>query len=131
MRLIHYDEVPVGLLKLRLGIFIPTELIEAADGQIGLGEGVATAGSLKAVVRDNLEGQMEAAVQFVLPLLNETARANDQAAVQVATDQQLFDEEPGHDGLTGTGGVGEEEAQRLAREHLPPNRGELWRQRAN
>ena len=117
--------------QLRLSIFIPTELVESADGQIGLSEGVAAAGGLKPVVGENLEGQVETSVQLVLPLLNETARADDQAAVQVATDQQFLDEEPGHDGLAGAGIVSQQEAQWLARQHLAIDRGDLVWQRLN
>ncbi len=131
MRLVHHDEIPVSLLQLRLSIFIPTELVEPADGQIGLSEGVAAAGSLKPVVRENLEGEVKTSVQLILPLLNEATWADDQAAVQVAADQQFLNEEAGHNGLAGAGVVGQQEAQWLARQHLAIDRGDLVWQRLN
>src|SRR5207247_133408 len=119
------------LCQLRLSIFVPTELIEPADSQVGFGEGVTAARGLKPVVRENVEGQVKTPVQLVLPLLNEAARADDQAAVQVTADQQFLDEEASHDGLAGAGVVGQQEAQRLARQHLAINRGDLVWQRLN
>ena len=53
---------------------------------------------------------MEAAVELVLPLFGEAARADHEAALQVAASDQLLDEEPGHDRLAGAGIVGKEEA---------------------
>src|SRR6266568_4480174 len=55
---------------------------ESADGKIGLSESVAAASGLKPVVRENLEGEMKTPVQLVLPLFDEAARADDQAAMQ-------------------------------------------------
>src|SRR5581483_7379078 len=42
---------------------------------------------------------------------------------------QLLDEQTGHNGLTGTGVVGEQEAERLTREHRLVHGGDLVRQR--
>ncbi len=70
------------------------------------------------VVGQDLEGQVEPAVELVLPLLDEAPGADDQAAMQVAANHQLLDEQPRHDRLAGARVVGEQEAQRLAREHL-------------
>jgi hypothetical protein len=61
---------------------------------------------------------MELRPQLVLPLLDEAARGDDQAALHVPTDGQLLDEEPRHDRLAGPGVIGQKEPQRLAREHL-------------
>ena len=49
--------------------------------------------------------------------------------LQVAARDQLLDEQPGHDRLAGAGIVGEQEAQRLARQHRLVDRGDLVRQR--
>jgi hypothetical protein len=53
---------------------------------------------------------MKTAVELILPLLDQHARADNEAAVQVATDEELFDEESGHNGLAGAGVVGQEKA---------------------
>ena len=105
------------------------ELVQPGDDQVGLQEPVAGAGRLELVVGEDLEGQVEAAVELVLPLLGQAARADDQAALQVAAGDQLLDEQAGHDGLAGAGVVGQQEAQRLARQHRLVDRRDLVRQR--
>ena len=73
--------------------------------------------------------QAELLRQLVLPLLDEVAGRDDQAAVEIAADQQLLDQQPGHDRLAGAGIVGEQEPQRLARQHLAVDGRDLVRQR--
>ena len=72
---------------------------------------------------------MEAAIQLVLPLLGQVARADDEAALQVAASDQLLHEQPGHDGLTRSWIVRKEEAEGLARQHLLVDGGDLVGQR--
>ena len=94
-----------------------------------LEEPVAGARGLELVVGEDLEGQVEAAVELVLPLLGEAAGADDEAALEVAARDQLLDEQAGHDRLAGARVVGEQEAQRLARQHRLVDRRDLVRQR--
>ena len=94
-----------------------------------LQEPVAGAGGLELVVGQDLERQMEAAVQLVLPLLGQAARADDQAALEVAAGDQLLDQQAGHDRLAGARVVGQQEAQRLARQHRLVDGRDLVRQR--
>jgi hypothetical protein len=91
---------------LQLHVFITRELVEAGDRQVGFEEPVAGAGRLKLVVGENLEGQMEATLKFVLPLFGEAAGVENQAAAQVTTGDQLLDEQPRHDGFVGAGVIG-------------------------
>ena len=93
------------------------------------GEPIAGSGRFQSVVRHDLERQVKPAVEFVLPLLGEVAGANDQAALQVAAGQQFLDEQAGHDRLAGAGIVGQEKAERLPRQHLAVDGGDLVRQR--
>ena len=81
------------------------------------------------VVGENLERQVEAPVELVLPLLGETAGTDHQAALQVAARDQFLDEQPRHDGLAGPWVVGQQEAKRLPRQHGFVHRGDLVRQR--
>ena len=90
--LVADDQVPVGLLELGLDVLVAAQLVEPADGQGVLLEPVAGAGRFELVVGHDLERQVEPAVQFVLPLLDEVAGADDQAALQVAAGHQLLDE---------------------------------------
>ena len=62
-------------------------------------------------------------------MLGEAARAHDQATLQVAAGDQLLDQQTRHNRLAGTGVVGEQEAQRLARQHRFVDGGDLVRQR--
>jgi hypothetical protein len=48
---------------------------------VGFHEPVTGARRFELVVGENLEGQMEAPVEFVLPLLGQAAGADDQAAL--------------------------------------------------
>ena len=61
---------------------------------------------------EQLERHAELLPQFVLPLLDQPARRDDQAALQVATEHQFLDVKPGHDRLARAGIVGEQEAER-------------------
>ena len=129
--LVADDEVPVRLLQLGLDVLVAAELVEAADGQRVLREPVPGPGRFQRVVGQDLERELEAAVQLVLPLLDETAGADDQAAVQVAPRDQLLDEQPGHDRLPRPGIVGQEEPQGLTGEHLAIDGGDLVGQRVD
>jgi len=55
--------------------------------------------------------------------------ANDQAAVEIATQVELLHEEPGHDRFAGARIVGEQEPERLPREHRFVDCRDLVRQR--
>ncbi len=131
VRLVADDEVVAAVRRaeLLLHVLVARQLVEARDGEVVLEEPVAGAGGLELVVGQDLEGQMEAPVQLVLPLLGEAAGADDEAALEVAARDQLLDEQPGHDRLAGARVVGEQEAQRLARQHRLVDGGDLVRQR--
>ena len=118
-----------GRLELLLDVLVARELVEPGDDEVGFEEPVAGAGGLELVVGQDLERQVEAAVELVLPLLGQAAGADDQAALQVAAGDQLLDEQARHDRLAGAGVVGEQEAQRLARQHGLVDGRDLVRQR--
>ena len=131
MRFIANDQIPTTIrrLELLLHIFVAGELVKPGDHQIGFQEPVAGARRFELVVGQDLEGQMETAVELILPLLGQAARTNHQAALQVAARDQLLHQEAGHDGLAGAGVVRQQEAQRLARQHGLVYRRDLVRQR--
>ena len=118
-----------GACSFCLHVLVARELVEPGDDQVGLQEPVAGARGLQLVVGQDLEGQVEAAVELVLPLLGQAAGADDQAALQVAARDQLLDQQPGHDRLARAGVVGQQEAQRLARQHRLVDGRDLVRQR--
>ena len=131
--LVAHDQVParVRRLQLLLHLLVARQLVQTGDDQVGLEEPVAGAGGFELVVGQDLERKLESAVQLVLPLLGEAAGADDQAPLQVAAGDQLLDQQPRHDGLARAGVVGEQEAQRLARQHRVVDAGDLVRQRVD
>ena len=124
----HQVVAAVAGPQLGLDLLVAGQLVQPRDGQVVLQEPVAGARRLQLVVGQDVEGQIEAAVELVLPLLHEAAGADHEAALQVAARDQLLDEQPGHDRLAGAGVVGQQEAQRLARQHGLVHRGDLVRQ---
>src|SRR5690606_10822187 len=108
-------------------ILVATELVKPTNGKGILSEPVSSAGRLVLVVRHDLEGQSEAAVEFVLPLLHEVARTDHQTPLQVTAGNKLLDQEAGHDGLARAGIVCEQEPEGLARDHRLVDRSDLMR----
>jgi hypothetical protein len=119
VRLVADHQVPaaIGGLQLLLDVLVAGKLVEPGDGQVGLQEPVAGPRSFQLVVGEDLEGQVEALVKLVLPLLGQAAGADDQAALQVAPGDEFLDEQAGHDGLAGARVVSQQETQGLARQH--------------
>ena len=97
--------------------------------RLRLDERIAGERRLDLVARQDVEAETEFLGQLVLPLLDQTAGRDDQAAFQIAADQQFLDQQPGHDRLAGAGIVGEQEPQRLPRQHLAIDGRDLVRQR--
>ena len=131
MRLVAHDEVPAAIrrLQLLLDILVAGELVEPGNDEVGFQEPVAGACRFELVVRQDVEGQMEPAVELVLPLLGKAPGTDDETALQVSAGDQLLDEQPRHDGLAGSRVVGEQEAKRLSGQHGFVDRGDLMRQR--
>jgi hypothetical protein len=131
VRLVDNDEVPVGTvgLQLLLPVLLAGELVEARDHEVVLGERVAGLRRLDERLREDVEAEPELLGQLGLPLLDEAAGRDDQAALQVSAQHQFADEKPRHDGLAGTGVVGEDEAERLLGKHRLVHGADLVRQR--
>ena len=110
-------------------LIVARELVEPGDDQGRLAEPVAGTGGLQAVVGQDLEGQVEAPVELILPLLGQAAGADDEAALEVSPGDELLDQQAGHDRLARAGVVGQKEAQGLAGEHLLVDGGNLVGQR--
>ena len=130
VRLVADHEVPLaGGEELGLEVLVAAQHVEARDPEVGLIEGVADAARLDPVAGEDREVEVELLRQLVLPLLDQVAGRGHEAALEVAADQQLLDQQGRHDGLAGAGIVGEQEAQGLARQHLAVDRGDLVGQR--
>jgi hypothetical protein len=132
--LVAHDHVPAAVRggELGLNVLVARELVEARDYQVVLQKPVARARGLELVGREDLEGELEAAVKLVLPLFGQAPRTDHEAAVEVAAHDQFFDEEPGDDGLPGLpfqGVVGQQEPKGPPGQHRLIHRGDLVRQR--
>ena len=93
VRFIEHHQVPFGrLLQPGLQLRIARELIHPGDQQRPLREGIAQAGGVDQVPGEQLELELELLLELVLPLLGERAWRHDQAALQLAPDQQLLDQ---------------------------------------
>lgn len=133
VRLVEHHQIPTGLRRLQLGldVLVARQLVQPRDHQRRFGEPVAGACRLELVVGEDLEGQLEAAPEFVLPLLGQTAGADDQAALQVTAGDQLLDQQARHDRLARARVVRQQEAQRLPGQHGIVDGGDLVRERVD
>src|SRR6266511_2901053 len=129
--LIADDEIPptFGRFQLLLNVLVARELVESRNGQICFQEPVPRAGSFEFVIGEDLEWEVEPAVQFILPLFDQTAWADYEAALKVAARNQLLHEQAGHDRLAGSGIVSQQKTQRLTRQHRLVDGGNLMWER--
>ena len=104
-------------------------MVKARYQQRPLSERVSAARGLDHVLGQDFEGERELLPQLVLPLLDQAPRGDDEATLDVAPDHQLLAEQPGHDRLTGTRIVSQEESERLTRQHLFVDSFDLMRKR--
>lgn len=110
-------KVPIRGLQFLLYVLVSAEFVETTDGERVLREPVSGPGRLVLVIGHDFEGQVEAPIEFILPLFDQVARADNEAPLQVAPRDQLLDQQPSHDGLSGPGIIGQKETKRLARKH--------------
>ena len=115
--------------ELRLQLVGTRRHVEPHDQPVLLDERIAGDRGFDLIAGQDVEAEAEFLGHLVLPLLDQTSGRDDQAALEIAADQQFLDEQSRHDGLAGAGIVGEQEAQRLARQHLAIDGRDLVRQR--
>ena len=129
--LIADDKIPPAVRRLQLGlqILVARQHVQARDDQRRLQKPVPGACRFQLVAGQNLERQVKPAVQLVLPLLGEASGTDHEAAFQIAAGDQLLDQQARHDRLARARVVGEEETQRLPRQHRLVDCGDLVRQR--
>ena len=119
VRLVDHHQVPVGVLQLVLQVVGAGELVHSRDeegiflehpalGAFRVGDGVGE------LAGQQLEVQAELLQQLVLPLLDQAAWGDDQAALQVTAEHQLLDIQARHDRLARSRVVGQQEAERRA-----------------
>ena len=130
MRFVADDEVPFARgHELLLQLFIARQHVETDDQAVAIREWIARTRGFDHVAAEDVELEGEFLAEFVLPLLDQAARRDDEATFEIASRDQLLHQQPGHDGLTSARVIGEEKAQRLARQHLAIDRRNLVRQR--
>ena len=123
------DQVPAGGAELFLQLLVARHLVEADDQLMMVFERIAARRGLLQKRRVDAELQTELLEQLVAPLLDEAAGSDDENAAGVGAHDEFADVEPGHDRLARAGVVGQDEAQRLARQHRLVDGGDLVRQR--
>ncbi len=133
VRLVADDEIEAAVRRtqLLLHILIAGELVEPGDDEVVFEKPIACTSSFELVIGENFKGQMKTTMEFVLPLFGETARANNEAPLEIAAGNEFLDEQPGHNRLAGARIVSQQKPQWLAREHCFVNRGDLVRQRVD
>lgn len=80
---------------------------------------------------DDVKPKIKLFLEFILPLLNQRSGRDDQAALQIPTQHQLFDEQTSHDCLAGAGVICEQEPQGLPGQHIAIHGGDLVGERLN
>ena len=88
-------------------LFVAGQVVEAGDEQRSLGERVVRPGGLDHVAGEDLEVQVEAVGQLVLPLVDQASGGDDEAPGHVAaalgSGHQLFDQQAGQIALPAPG----------------------------
>ena len=130
VRFVAHDEVPFRRrLEPGLQVVVARQHVETGDQARPFGERIAGGGGLDLLPAQNLEPEVELVRQLVLPLLDQAAGGDDQAAFETAPDEELLDQETGHHRFAGAGIVGEKKAQRLAVQYGAVDRRQLVRER--
>ena len=127
----HQVPATIGRLELLLKLLVTGQLVESGNDQVCLHEPVPRPRGLELVVGEDLEGQVEALVELVLPLLGQAAGAYDEAALEIAPRDKFLDEEPRHDGLACTRIIRKKEPKGLAGQHGLVDSSDLVRQRVD
>ena len=129
MGLVADDQIPFsGLGELFLQILIAGKHVEPGDQPVAIVEGIARARGFDHLARQDVELQTELLAELVLPLLDEASRGDDQAAFQITPRTQLLDQQSGHNRLACPRIVGQQETQRLTRQHFAIDGGDLMGQ---
>ena len=128
VRLVDHHQIPLRLLD-QLSVLFLLEQIDPRDQPILLQQRIPRRRAVEhRPIRDR-EPVVKFLAQLVLPLLGEVGRRHDQAALHIAAQNQLADQQPRHNRLARARIVREQEAQRLPRQHLVVHRRDLVRQR--
>lgn len=77
--------------------------VQAHNQPVLLDEGIAGDRCFDLIAGKKIEVQAELLGHFLLPLFDEAAGRDNQTALQIAADQKLLDQQPGHDRLAGAG----------------------------
>jgi hypothetical protein len=79
------DQIPAGIDEIVVQRFVAGHLIQSHDEHVVVLEDVAARRVLVELRREDVENQTEFVAQFVLPLLDEAARGDDQDAPRLGS----------------------------------------------
>jgi hypothetical protein len=85
--------------QLLLYVLVAGKLVQPGNDEIRFREPIPGSRSLKFVIGQDLEWQMETTIELILPLLREASWADDKTALEITSCDELFHEQPRHDRL--------------------------------
>ena len=78
---------------------------------------ISTVGKVQHAAVEKVKLKSEFRRHFIVPLLTQTARGNNEYASGIGSHDQFTDKQTSHDGFTGTRIIGKDESQRLPGKH--------------
>ncbi len=115
MGFVHDNQVPVGIAQLVLVVRVTRELIQPADQLICFFKIISRCALFLLFTAKDFKLQAKFFQQFVLPLLGQTARGNNQNTLGIGPEQKLTDQQASHDSFACARIISQHIAQRLAR----------------
>ncbi len=128
VRLVEHDQIPTCGAEFFLEFLITRHLIQANDEGVDVFKRIAARGSHFHVSGKDVELQPELFEHFLAPLIDQTARRDDDDAPGIGPQNEFADVKTRHDRLTRAGVVGEDKSQRLAWQHGFIHGGDLMRE---
>ena len=98
------------------------------DTQWHLHKRIIPSRGFQAIIGENMEGELKALFEFILPLLYEIAGGNNQAVTQITTNKQFFDEQTRHNRLACAWVIGKQKTEGLFASHRFVDHCDLARQ---
>ncbi len=117
MGFVHDDQIPLCNGQLFLELFTPGQLIQPGNEFVLIVKRIAGMGMLQKLPGEDGKDQSELLIEFILPLLHQAARTDNQNPLGISPHHQFANEQAGHDGLPGPRIVGQDIAQGLFLNH--------------
>ncbi len=100
-----------------LQVFAARKLVNTSNQEVGFFKGIARDRLLNVLTREECEIETKLLKKFILPLVDEASRSDDEDACGVGSHDEFANVQPRHDGLARARVIRQHEAQRLLRQH--------------